>query len=180
MKHYDVVIVGGGSVGSSTAYYLRKNGFAGSIAVVEKDPTYSKACTPLSWGGIRGQFSTPENILLSGFTLRLIRGLKQEFGAEADIGFREQGYLVLASAASVDTLKSNAALQNSNGADTVLLDQDALAKKFPFANFDGVAMGSWGRTGEGWFDPYGFLQLIRKGAIAKGVTYIADEGGGFE
>ena len=79
MRHYDVVIIGGGIVGSSTAYYLRKNGFTGSVAVIEKDPTYARACTPLSWGGIRGQFSTPENILLSQFTLRLIRNLKQEF-----------------------------------------------------------------------------------------------------
>jgi glycine/D-amino acid oxidase-like deaminating enzyme len=175
MKHYDVVIVGGAIVGSSTAYYLRKNGFKGSIAVIEKDPTYAKACTPLSWGGIRGQFSTAENILLSGFTLRLIRGLKQEFGPEADISFREQGYLVLASEGSVATLVGNAHLQNSMGIDTVLLDRGDLSKKFPFANFEGIAMGSWGRTGEGWFDPYGLMSLIRKGAIARGVDYIADE-----
>ena len=175
MKHYDVVIAGGGIVGSSTAYYLRKNGFKGAIAVVEKDPTYAKACTPLSWGGIRGQFSTPENILLSGFTLRLIRGLKQEFGPEADISFREPGYLVLASEGSVAVLVGNARLQNSMGVDTVLYDQKELEKKFPFANFENVAQGTWGRTGEGWFDPYGLLNLIRKGAIAKGVDYVNDE-----
>ena len=180
MKHYDVVIAGGGIVGSSTAYYLRKNGFIGSIAVVEKDPTYSQACTPLSWGGIRGQFSSPENILLSGFTLRLIRGLKQEFGATADIGFREQGYLVLASEGSVPILMGNAKLQNAMGVDTVVYDHADLKKNFPYANFDGVAIGSWGRTGEGWFDPYGFLQLFRKGAIAKGVEYIVDEVVGVE
>ena len=175
MTHYDVVIVGGAIVGSSTAYFLRKNGFKGSVAVIEKDPTYARACTPLSWGGIRGQFSTPENILLSGFTLRLIRGLKQEFGAEADISFREKGYLVLASEGSVPVLMGNAHLQNSMGVDTVLFDRNELAKKYPYANFDGIAMGSWGRTGEGWFDPYGFLTLIRRGAVAKGVDYIADE-----
>ena len=175
MKHYDVVIVGGAIVGSSTAYYLRKNGFKGSIAVIEKDPTYARACTPLSWGGIRGQFSTAENILLSGFTLRLIRVLKQEFGPEADISFREQGYLVLASEGSVVTLVDNAHLQNSMGIDTVLMDRGGLAKKFPFANFEDIAMGTWGRTGEGWFDPYGLMSLIRKGAIASGVDYINDE-----
>ena len=175
MKHYDVVIVGGGIVGSSTAYYLRKNGFKGTIAVVEKDTTYKHAATTLSWGGIRGQFSTPENILLSGFTLRLIRGLKQEFGAEADISFREQGYLVLASEASVSVLFGNAKLQNSMGVDTVLYDRKDLENKFSYANFEGIALGSWGRSNEGWFDPYALLSLIRKGAIAKGVDYIADE-----
>ncbi len=175
MKHYDVVVVGGAIVGSSTAYYLRKHGFKGSITVIEKDPTYTKACTPLSWGGIRGQFSTPENILLSGFTLRLIRGLKQEFGPEADISFREHGYLVLASEGSVATLVGNATLQNSMGIDTVLFNRTELEKKYPFASFDGIAMGSWGRTGEGWFDPYGLLTLMRKEAVSKGVDYFADE-----
>jgi len=180
MTNYDVVIVGGAIVGSSTAYFLRKNGFTGSIAVIEKDPTYAKACTPLSWGGIRKQFSNAENIQLSTFGLDLIRNLKTEFGPEADISFRETGYLVLASEASVSVLEENAKLQNSMGADTVLLNNRELAEKYPFAQFEGIAMGSLGRSGEGWFDPYGLLTLIRKGAIAKGVTYIADEVVGIE
>ena len=175
MTHYDVVIVGGAIVGSSTAYFLRKNGFKGSIAVIEKDPTYARACTPLSWGGIRRQFSNAENIRLSSFGLDLIRNLKNEFGPEADISFRETGYLVLASEASVGVLEENASLQNSMGADTVLLSRAELEKRFPYAVFDGIALGSLGRSGEGWFDPYGLLTLIRKGAIAQEVTYIADE-----
>jgi FAD-dependent oxidoreductase domain-containing protein 1 len=175
MRSYDVVIVGGAIVGSSTAYYLRKNGFKGSIAVIEKDPTYARAATPLSWGGIRGQFSTPENILLSSFTLRLVRGLKQEFGPEADISFRERGYLVLASESSVPVLEENAKLQNGMGIDTVLFSRNELEKRYPYAQFHGIALGSWGRSGEGWFDPYGLLTLIRKGAAAKGVDYIKDE-----
>ena len=87
--HFDVVIVGGAIVGSSTAYYLRKNGFKGSIAIIEKDPSYKQSCTALSWGGIRRQFSTAENIKLSEFGLKLIRNLKTEFGPDAEIGFKE-------------------------------------------------------------------------------------------
>jgi FAD-dependent oxidoreductase domain-containing protein 1 len=59
MRSYDVVIIGAAIVGSSTAYYLRRNGFTGSIALIEKDPSYKQSCTALSWGGIRRQFSTP-------------------------------------------------------------------------------------------------------------------------
>jgi FAD-dependent oxidoreductase domain-containing protein 1 len=175
MKHYDVVIVGGAIVGSSTAYYLRKNGFKGSIAVVEKDPTYARACTPLSWGGVRRQFSTPENIHLSTFGLNLIQNIKTEFGPDADISYRETGYLVLASQASVSVLEDNAKQQKAMGADTVLLSPAELSQKFPFANFDDIAMASFGRSGEGWFDPYGLMNLVRKGAMAKNADYIADE-----
>ena len=175
MTHYDVVIIGGGIVGSSTAYYLRKNGFKGSVAIIEKDPTYKQSCTALSWGGIRRQFSTPENIKLSEFGLKLVRGLKQEFGADADIGFKEQGYLVLASEASVSVLEQNAKLQQNMGADTVLMRGNELATRFPYMNFDGIAAASFGRTGEGWFDPYQFMNLIRKAAIAKDVSFINAE-----
>jgi FAD-dependent oxidoreductase domain-containing protein 1 len=175
MKHYDVVIIGGAIVGSSTAYYLRKNGFKGSIALLEKDPTYKQSCTALSWGGIRRQFSTPENIRLSEFGLKLVHNLKQEFGPDADIGFKEQGYLVLASEASVQVLEENAKLQVSMGADTVLLSKPELQKQFPWIQFEGISAASFGRTNEGWFDPYQFMNLIRKAAIAKDVDFITDE-----
>jgi len=175
MKHFDVVIVGGAIVGSSTAYFLRKNGFKGSVAVIEKDPTYAKASTPLSWGGVRKQFSTPENIKLSTFGFNIISDVKKEFGPEADISFRETGYLVLASEASVSVLEENAKLQQSMGCATQLYSPAELAQKFPHGNFDGIAMASFAPTGEGWFDPYGLMNLVRKGAIAKGATYIADE-----
>lgn len=50
MKHFDIIIVGGGVVGSATAHYLKKHGFAGSIAIIEKDTTYQRSCTALSAG----------------------------------------------------------------------------------------------------------------------------------
>src|SRR5882762_5932966 len=93
---YDIVIIGGAIVGSSIAYYLREEGFSGSIALIERDPQFSHAATTLSCASIRQQFSIPENIRLSQFTLKLFRRLKETFGADADIGFREGGYLILA------------------------------------------------------------------------------------
>jgi FAD-dependent oxidoreductase domain-containing protein 1 len=175
MKHYDVVIVGGAIVGSSTAYFLRKNGFKGSIALIEKDPTYKHACTSLSWGGIRRQFSTPENIRLSQFGLDIVNNLKTEFGPDAEIGFKPQGYLVMASESSVPVLEENAKLQVSMGADTVIYGRAELEKKFPWISFHGIEAGSFGRSDEGWFDPYQFMNLFRKAAIARDVDYINDE-----
>ncbi len=172
MTHFDVAIVGGAIVGSSTAYYLRKQGFTGSIAVFEPDPGYSKACTALSWGGIRRQFSNPENIRLSTFGLDLIRNLKTEFGPDADIGFKERGYLVMASEASVSVLEENMALQRSMGASTIMMRGRELEQKFPYINFEGIAAATQAIDGEGWFDPYGLLTLIRKAAIARTATYV--------
>src|SRR6185436_9146861 len=130
-ESYDVVIVGGAAVGSASAYFLTHDlGFAGSVAVIERDPTYAHAATTLSAASIRQQFSTPENIRMSRFGIEIFRDLKRRFGAEADIGFRERGYLLLASETGEETLAANHVVQQAEGADIVLLDGQALADHF--------------------------------------------------
>lgn len=175
MKTYDVVIVGGGVVGSAAAHYLRKNGFSGSIALIEKDTSYAQGCTARSVGGIRQQFSTAENIQLSKFGLGVVRNLKDEFGPDADIGFKEQGYLICASPEGLPILRENHAVQLANGADNVLLEGAALAERFPWLVTDGIAAGCFGLSGEGWVDPYMFAALFRKSAIGRGVELIQAE-----
>jgi len=172
-RHFDVAIVGGGIVGSATAYFLKKHGFQGSIAIIEKDTTYARSCTALSCGGMRQQFSTPENIALSKFGLALIRNIKSEFGPEADVGFKEYGYLILASGKGVPILSENHQIQQANGADNVLLDGPALAEKFPWLNTEGLSLGCFGVSGEGWLDPYSFMALFRKAAMSKGAELVS-------
>lgn len=172
----DVAIVGGGVIGSAIAYFLLgPMGFPGRVIVVEKDPTYADAATSRSAGGIRQQFSTPENIALSRFALETIRGLKARFGADADVAFREQGYLMLASDHGAALLAENVALQCSMGADIALLDAAELAARFPWLAAEGVAGGGFGQSGEGWFDPLGLATLFRKTAVAAGAAVVYDE-----
>lgn len=176
MRGFDIVIVGSGVVGSAAAHYLRKHGFTGSVAMIEKDTTYQKGCTALSVGGIRQQFSTPENIALSKFGMSVVKTLKDEFGPDADIGFKEQGYLILASGSGLPVLEENHAVQISHGADNVLVrGADELSARFPWLMADGLAAGCFGLSGEGWVDPYGFAALFRKSAIARGVEFISGE-----
>ena len=170
-----MAIVGGGVVGSAVAYYLRKHGFQGSVAIIEKDTTYANSCTARSAGGIRQQFSAPENIALSRFGLKLIRELKSEFGPEADVAFREQGYLILASPEGLPVLKVNHAVQIAEGADNIILDPDDLVVRFPWIAADGLGGGCFGLTGEGWLDPYSLMTLFRKAATAKAVEIIEGE-----
>jgi len=177
----DVVIVGGAAVGSATAYFLKVAlGYAGSVTVIEKDPTYARSSTTLSAASIRQQFSTPENIRMSLFGIEIIRSLKQRFGGEADIGFREEGYLLLASQPGKAVLEANWQVQQAEGADIVLLDPQALAARFPYLNLEGIAAGAFGRSGEGWFDAHSLLDLFRKAARAAGAVYRHDEVTGIE
>jgi glycine/D-amino acid oxidase-like deaminating enzyme len=170
----DVVIVGGAVIGSAVAFYLTRLGFDGQIVVLEQDPTYTRCCTARSAGGIRQQFSTPENIRLSQATLTLLRNLEAVFGPDADVGFREQGYLILASPEGDTILNDNVRLQQSHGANVERYAADTLATHFPWLAIDGVAAGSFGRKGEGWVDPVALTTLYRKAAEAAGVRYVAD------
>ncbi|QKC94123.1 NAD(P)/FAD-dependent oxidoreductase [Mesorhizobium sp. NZP2298] len=170
---YDIVIIGGAIVGSSIAYYLREEGFSGSIALIERDPQFAHAATTLSLASIRQQFSIPENIRLSQFTLKLFRRLKEEFGADADIGFREGGYLILAGENGLPILKANHEAQMAEGADIVLEDAEQLAQRFAWLSTEGISAGAYGRTGEGWFDAHAMLMLFRKALRDKKIDFIS-------
>ncbi|RWA78589.1 FAD-binding oxidoreductase [Mesorhizobium sp.] len=169
---YDIVIIGGAIVGSSVAYYLREEGFSGSIALIERDPLFSQAATTLSLASIRQQFSIPENIRLSQFTLKLFRRLKETFGADTDIGFREGGYLILAGEAGLPILKANHEAQIAEGADIVLEDAGQLTRRFPWLSTEGISAGAYGRSGEGWFDAHALLMLFRKALRDKKIDFI--------
>ena len=175
MEHVDVAIVGGGVVGSATAYYLKKHGFSGTIAIIEKDTTYQFGCTGRSLGGLRQQFSTPENIELSKFGLRLMRNLKQEFGPEADVSFHENGYLIMASPEGLPILEENHRIQLASGADNIIIKGADLTARFSWLVGDGVAGGCFGLSGEGWLDPYSLMTLLRKAAVSQGVKIIPHE-----
>ena len=175
MARYDVIIIGGAIVGSSVAYYLREEGFSGSIALVERDPQFAHSATTLSCAQIRQQFSIPENIRLSQFTLALFRRLEQEFGTGADIAFREKGYLILAGQNGLPVLRQNHVVQEAEGADIILEDAAALKLRFPWLSTEGVAAGALGRSGEGWFDAHAMLALFRKALRSRNVDLLTAE-----
>jgi FAD-dependent oxidoreductase domain-containing protein 1 len=181
LSSYDVVIVGGAAVGSSIAYFLTHDlGYTGSVAVIERDPTYARAATTLSAASIRQQFSTPENIRMSAFGVAFFRGLKARFGDHADVAFRERGYLLLASETGADTLAANHTVQRAEGADIVLMDQVALGDNFRWLKTSDLTLGAFGRSGEGWFDAHSLLALLRNAARQKSVRYIHGEVTGIE
>lgn len=165
-----VLIIGGGAIGSAVAAYLAAMpGWAGRISVLERDPSYARASSALSAASIRQQFSTPLNIALSQYGLEAIRGL----GAQA--GLVEQGYLYLATAAGADALRQLNTLQRSMGAEIDLLTPAELQARWPWLATQDLTLGSWGRSGEGWFDGWGLLQHFKQRAQAQGVHYLRDE-----
>jgi sarcosine oxidase len=175
----DVVIIGGGVMGSSTAYHLKRDpNFTGDIVVVERDPTYARASSALSASSIRQQFSTPLNIHLSRFGIGFLRRAKELL--DVDLGLREPGYLFLASPEGVKVLRANHAIQKGENCAVELLDPAALKMRFPWISTDGVAEASHGVANEGWFDGPALMQAFRRNARELGATYVNDEVIGFD
>ncbi|MEQ9642561.1 MAG: FAD-binding oxidoreductase [Alphaproteobacteria bacterium] len=174
----DVVVIGGAVMGSAVAYFLTADpAFQGEVVVVEPDPSYANTATARSWGGLRQQFSTPENILIGRFGVDFVRAAPDLLEVDGDkpaFSFREQGYLVLATDGGWEQLGANVELQNSLGADIELLPRAQLRDRFSWLSVDDLAGGAFGRRHEGWIDPYSLLQAFRRKARAQGAHYVHD------
>jgi glycine/D-amino acid oxidase-like deaminating enzyme len=171
-RRRSVLVIGGGAIGSAVAAHLAEMPDAAEvdITVLERDPGYALASSARSAASIRQQFSTPLNIALSQYGLQQLRAL----GAPAALV--EGGYLYLAdSAAGAAGLRRLQALQAAQGADTELLEPAALRARWPWLAAQDLQLGTWGRSGEGWFDGWGLLQHLRARALAAGVRYRQDE-----
>ena len=180
----DIAIIGGGGMGSACAYWLKLMGPPElAVTVFEADPGYARAATTLAAGGIRQQFSTPENILMSQFGFEFLTGAAQALGVEGhdvDLGVHQTPYLHLASGDDLAGLRASFDLQASLGSAPEWLDQSALAGRFPWLRTDDVEAAVLGGPREGTFDPPGLLAAMRRKAIALGARYVAGEVEGIE
>lgn len=144
-SHCDIVIIGGGAIGSSIAYYLKERARDGlRVVVLEQDKTYEKASTTLSVGGLRQQFSLEENILMSLYAADFLRNAKHYLGDHVNINFVPHGYLFLATEEGAEQLEKNSILQNRLGAKNILLTPKKLKERFPWLNVEDIALGKVG------------------------------------
>ena len=181
---YDVVIIGGGVIGSSIAYHLSANpDFTGRIAVIERDPTYTASSSSLSTSAIRQQFGTVPNIRMSAYSIEFLRRVREKLsveGTEADIGLREPGYLILGKPEDIPVFQQKHAAQKSCGINTELLTPGEAKERHPWLNVEDLGIVSYGPEKEGWFDGPALLQCFKRKARAQGVEYIADTVTGLE
>jgi len=184
MTSAEVVIVGGGIVGSSIAFHLTEAGCT-DVLVIERETHQGKGSTGKSMGGVRAQFSTPVNIQMSLYSIPFYASFEERLGHPA--GYRPQGYLFVAtSEAHLRYLRANYERQVAMGLKNArLLGRDEIVSTFPKLRSDDIVGGSFCST-DGFVDPYSAMVGFMKRAEERGarlwreteVTAIAQDGNG--
>jgi glycine/D-amino acid oxidase-like deaminating enzyme len=177
IERADVVIVGGGVVGSSAAWHLRQDGFTGRILVIERDPSYRCASSYLAMGGIRQQFCTAVTVQMVQFSVRLWKVFDEQMGTPLSrprAWFRQRGYLFLADAASASALMNRYKEERRAGARVQMLSVQDLRDLLPDVMLDDIVFGVFGRE-DGYAQPREVLAGFRGAAAAADVEYRTDE-----
>ena len=177
---YDVVIIGGAILGSSTAWFLADNpDFNGSVLVVERDPSYEFAATSHTNSCIRQQFSSDLNVKISQFGAEFVQNLPRYMGEASGapkLKIHNFGYLYLADTpAFADVLRASHAAQIAAGAATKLMTPQDIKAAYPFYNVDDLVLGSINTVDEGYFDGITMFDWFRRQARARGIEYVANE-----
>jgi sarcosine oxidase subunit beta len=168
MQTAEVVIIGGGIVGSSIAYNLTTSGCK-DVLVIERESAQGKGSTGKSMGGVRAQFSTPVNIQMSLYSIPFYAEFDEIVGHPG--GYRAQGYLFVATREShLAYLRANFERQKSLGLKSAeLLCAEDIIKMLPQLRSDDILGGSFCST-DGFVDPYSAMTGFMARAAENGAT----------
>lgn len=161
----DVVIIGGGVIGTSIAYHLANMG-CHNVVILEKDYLGSGSTSKCA-GGIRQQFSTEVNIQLSMESIRFFKHFEGETGHPDD--FRQHGYLILATTREEqEALRQSATQQHKLGLEVYLLSPQEAKGIVPQLNTEDILGATYSPT-DGYADPYSVVQGFASVARRLGV-----------
>ncbi len=170
-KTAEVVIVGGGVMGVSTAYHLARRGVR-DVVLLEREAFLGHGSTGRCAGGVRYQFATEVNIRLSLVSIPMLEHFREEVGIDA--GYRPVGYLfLLTREEDVKAFRHNVDLQRRLGVQTEWLSGDEVRRRLPFMRLDDVIAGTF-HAKDGLADPHSVVQGYAQAARRMGVRILTD------
>ena len=177
---YDIVIVGGAMMGSSTAWFLSDDkDFDGRVLVVERDLTYKNSSTMATNSCMRQQFSAELNIRISQFAAKFVKNLREYMGGDErvpELTIQNFGYMYFAdNEAFADVLRENHRIQVAAGAGTKLMNPEEISRDYPFYNVDDIVLGSQNMIDEGYWDSMTVFDWWRRSAKERNVEYVDNE-----
>ncbi|MEE4263956.1 MAG: FAD-binding oxidoreductase [Desulfobacteraceae bacterium] len=176
-KIYDVIIIGGGIMGSATAYYLMKMDNTLKVVVLERDPTYAQASTTLSMANVRIQFSLKQNIEISQYALETLENFEETMAVQGDrpkIYYRREGNLFLVDEAGRRGADKALALQQSLGCRADWWSPEKIKRYYPLYDTGDLAGGTFGPD-DGHFDAHAVLMAYKAKAKSMGAEFLKGE-----
>jgi sarcosine oxidase subunit beta len=172
----DVVIIGGGIVGSSVAWHLTQAGCR-NVLVIERESQQGLGSTGKSMGGVRAQFATEVNIRMSLYSIPVFAAFEEITGHPSE--YKSHGYMFVATAPQhLAYLRRNFERQVALGLRHVeMLSREEIIHRVPQLRCDDILGGSFCAT-DGFVDPYsvmkGFMAAAeeRSARLWRGVTVI--------
>lgn len=172
-----VVIVGGGVIGCSVAYHLRKAGLTEPIVVLERDSSYRRSSSRLAFGGIRQQYATEINVRMAQRSVAFYKRFDEDMavdGRRAIGRFRQPGYLFLATAVNAGAIERRYAKMRSIGVAVDRIGRDEMLRLVPEMRVDDLEFGILGPE-DGYGDPIGVLAGFRAKTESLGVEFVEGE-----
>lgn len=133
LKAYDIIVVGAGIIGMSSAYHLQKNNSDKKILVIDKETGAGQGNTAKAAGMFRNTFSSGTSQVLSDTSINFYRHLQNEINF--DIRLRETGYLWLLSKQQLDEYTRIIKKMMERGIELRMLKKDEL-KRIPRLNLE--------------------------------------------
>ncbi|KAA3643220.1 MAG: FAD-binding oxidoreductase [Chloroflexi bacterium] len=167
----DIVVIGGGVMGASTAYHLAQRGQK-NVVLLEKEEFFSLGASGRNAGGVRYQFGTEVNVLLSLESLPMLHRFPEEIDQEID--FRPYGYFMFVTNENDKAVfEHNIATQHRLGVMTEWLDGDEVRRRLPMMNLDD-AIGASFNPNDGVVDPNSVVMGYINRATQMGVTCLTE------
>ncbi len=161
----DVVVIGAGIVGASSAWHLASRGLR--VIVLEEDAAPAMGSTGKSAAGVRVQFTTEANIRMSMYSLPVYREFRKRHGHE--VGYQDIGYLLLVPHGRWEAHLESVELQRSLGAPVEVLSPDE-AQRYVSFEAEGLAGATYGPW-DGVVDPHVATHAWVSMGKQLGVTY---------